>query len=108
MAGGGEGAAPAGGGKGSARRSTPACAAGRISAGVTSRSWACWTRRAAWGAGWTSRTKVNTGPAALKDFDVAGGEEGVQSPIFAHPRFEHLEAEGAAQGRAAALRKALS
>lgn len=45
---------------------------------------------------------------ALKDFDKATGAEGVQSPIFAHPQFEHLEAKGAARGHAAALRKALS
>jgi hypothetical protein len=45
---------------------------------------------------------------AMKDFDKASGAEGVQSPIFAHPQFEHLEAEGAARGHAAALRKALS
>ena len=50
---------------------------------------------------------VAAAAGALKDFDGAGGEAGVQSPIFAHPRFEHLEAEGAAQGRGAALRKAL-
>jgi len=45
---------------------------------------------------------------AMKDFDVAKGGTGVQSPIFAHPRFEHLEAEGAAQPHVAALRKALA
>ena len=45
---------------------------------------------------------------AMKDHDKATGAEGVQSPIFAHPQFEHLEAEGAARGHAAALRKALS
>ena len=45
---------------------------------------------------------------ALKDMDGAAGAAGVQSPIFAHPQFEHLEAEGAARGCAAALRKALS
>ena len=45
---------------------------------------------------------------AMKDHDKATGSEGVQSPIFAHPQFEHLEAEGAARGHAAALRKALS
>jgi len=45
---------------------------------------------------------------ALKDFGEATGAEGVQSPIFAHPQFEHLEAKGAAHGHAAALRKALS
>ena len=45
---------------------------------------------------------------ALKDFDKATGAEAVQSSIFAHPQFEHLEAKGAAQGHAVALRKALS
>ena len=45
---------------------------------------------------------------AMKDFDKTTGSEGVQSPIFAHPQFEHLEAKGAAQGHVAALRKALS
>jgi hypothetical protein len=45
---------------------------------------------------------------AMKDFDRAKGAAGVQSPIFAHPQFEHLEAEGAARGHAAALRKVLS
>ena len=45
---------------------------------------------------------------AIKDFDGATGAGGVQSPIFAHPQFEHLEAKGAARGHAAALRKALS
>jgi hypothetical protein len=45
---------------------------------------------------------------AMKDHDTATGSEGVQSPIFAHPQFEHLEAEGAVRGHAAALRKALS
>lgn len=44
----------------------------------------------------------------MKDFDKATGAAGVQSPIFAHPQFEHLEAKGAARGHAAALRKALS
>jgi hypothetical protein len=45
---------------------------------------------------------------AMKDFDRAKGAAGVQSPIFAHPQFEHLEAEGAARGHAAALRKVLT
>jgi hypothetical protein len=45
---------------------------------------------------------------AMKDFDKASGAAGVQSPIFTHPQFERLEAEGAAGGHAAALRKALS
>ena len=45
---------------------------------------------------------------AMKDFDRAKGAAGLQSPIFAHPQFEHLEAEGAARGHAAALRKVLS
>jgi hypothetical protein len=45
---------------------------------------------------------------AMKDFDKATGAAGVQSPIFAHPQFEYLEAKGAAQGHAATLRKALS
>ena len=45
---------------------------------------------------------------AMKDLDKATGAAGVQSPIFAHPQFEHLEAEGAARGHAAALRKALT
>ena len=44
----------------------------------------------------------------MKDHDKATDAEGVQSPIFAHPQFEHLEAEGAARGHAVALRKALS
>ena len=46
--------------------------------------------------------------SAMKDFDRPKGTAGVQSPIFAHPQFEHLEAEGAARGHAAALRNALS
>lgn len=33
---------------------------------------------------------------ATKDASEAAGGPPVQSPIFAHPRFEHLEAEGAA------------
>lgn len=45
---------------------------------------------------------------AMKDHDKATGSESVQSPVFAHPQFEHLEAQGAARGHAAALRKALS
>ena len=44
----------------------------------------------------------------LKDLDSTRGAGAVQSPIFAHPQFEHLEAESAAQGHTAALRKALS
>jgi hypothetical protein len=44
---------------------------------------------------------------ALRDFDGEKGAAGVQSPIFAHPQFEHLEAEGAAQGPVAGLRKSL-
>lgn len=52
---------------------------------------------------------VAAAAGALRDMDPAAGTDaGVQSPIFAHPRFEHLEAEGAARGRASALRKALS
>jgi hypothetical protein len=51
---------------------------------------------------------VAAAAGALKDLDRAGSTAGVQSPIFAHPQFEHLEAEGAARGHAAALRKALS
>ena len=34
---------------------------------------------------------------ATKDASEAAGGPPVQSPIFAHPRFEHLEAEGVAQ-----------
>ena len=45
---------------------------------------------------------------AMKDFDRATGAAAVQSPIFAHPQFEHLEAKGAASRHAAALRKVLS
>ena len=45
---------------------------------------------------------------AMKDFDRAKGAACVQSPIFAHPQFERLEAEGAARGHATALRKVLS
>jgi hypothetical protein len=45
---------------------------------------------------------------AMRDFDKATGAAAVQSPIFAHPQFEHLEAKGAAQKHVAALRKALS
>lgn len=44
---------------------------------------------------------------AMKDFDGEKGAAGVQSPIFAHPQFEHLEAKGAAQAHVAALRNAL-
>ena len=44
---------------------------------------------------------------AMKDFYTAKGEPGVQSPIFAHPQYEHLEAKGASQRHVAALRKAL-
>ena len=45
---------------------------------------------------------------AMKDFDKPTGAAGVQSPIFAHPQFEHLEADGAARGHAAAVRQVLS
>ncbi len=44
---------------------------------------------------------------ALKDHSGDEGP-GVQSPIFAHPRFEHLEAEGTSTRNMAALRKILS
>ena len=39
---------------------------------------------------------------AMKD---AAGDDSIQSPIFAHPQFEHLEAEGAASVQP--LRKAV-
>jgi hypothetical protein len=45
---------------------------------------------------------------AMKDFDKAMDAAGVQSLIFAHPQFEHLEAKGATQKHVAALRKVLS
>jgi hypothetical protein len=45
---------------------------------------------------------------AMKDFDKATGTAAVQSPIFAHPQFEHLEAKGAAGKHVVALRKVLS
>jgi hypothetical protein len=51
---------------------------------------------------------IATAAGAMKDFDGTAGAAGVQSPIFAHPQFEHLEAKGAARGHAATLRKALS
>jgi hypothetical protein len=44
----------------------------------------------------------------VRDLDQAKQDAGVQSPIFAHPQFGHLEAEGAARGHADAVRKALS
>jgi hypothetical protein len=44
----------------------------------------------------------------MKDFEKAMDAAGVQTLIFAHPQFEHLEAKGAARGHAAALRKAFS
>lgn len=44
---------------------------------------------------------------ALKNRDTNAETAPVQSPIFAHPRFEHLEAEGASQWSSASLRKAL-
>ncbi len=45
---------------------------------------------------------------ALKDAAEDGtGSGAIQSPIFAHPQFERLEAEGAARGFSARLRKAL-
>jgi hypothetical protein len=42
---------------------------------------------------------------ATKDFERAKGAAGVQSRIFAHPQFEHLEAEGPAREDAAACRR---
>ena len=42
----------------------------------------------------------------LKDRDGEQGTADVQSPIFAHPHFERLEAEGTAHGHGALLRKA--
>jgi hypothetical protein len=50
---------------------------------------------------------VAAAAGALKDMGDASGGSPVESPIFAHPHFERLEAEGAAQGHAERLRKAL-
>jgi hypothetical protein len=39
---------------------------------------------------------VAAAAGAMRDLDAAKGRPSqVQSPIFAHPQFEHLEAEGA-------------
>jgi len=55
--------------------------------------------------------QMNSAVAAVagvfKDGDEAGKGAPVQSPILAHPHFERLEAEGAARGYAARLRKVL-
>jgi hypothetical protein len=45
---------------------------------------------------------------AMKDFEKAMDAAGVQSLIFGHPQFEHLEAKGAAGKHVAGLRKVLS
>ena len=50
---------------------------------------------------------VAAAAGALKDWGEEHGGEAVQSPIFAHPHFERLEAEGTARGHAARLRKVL-
>lgn len=51
---------------------------------------------------------VAAAAGVLKDAAEESGGAPVQSPILAHPQFERLEAEGAARGYAAKLRKALS
>lgn len=43
----------------------------------------------------------------LKDWSEEQGGAPVQSPILAHPQFEHLEAEGVARGYASRLRTVL-
>ena len=49
---------------------------------------------------------VAAAAGALKDLDeTVHGQSNVQSPIFAHPQFERLEAEGEAK-HGAAIRKA--
>jgi len=50
---------------------------------------------------------VASAAGAMKDFGESRGEPAVESPIFAHPQFERLEAEGAACGHTTRLRKAL-
>lgn len=50
---------------------------------------------------------VAAAAGALKNLGEEGGGPPVWSPIFAHPHFERLEAEGAAHGHAARLREAL-
>lgn len=50
---------------------------------------------------------VAAAAGVLKDLADERGGAGVQSPIFAHPQFERLEAEGAARGQAAKLQAAL-
>ena len=50
---------------------------------------------------------VAAAAGVLKDWGEERGGPAVQSPILAHPRFERLEAEGAARGHAARLRKML-
>jgi hypothetical protein len=45
---------------------------------------------------------------ALKDANEECGGPPVQSPIFAHPQFERLEAQGEAAGAGTRLRKALA
>ncbi len=44
---------------------------------------------------------------ALKDWGEERGGPPVQSPIFAHPQFERLEAEGVARGHVSRLRRVL-
>jgi hypothetical protein len=52
---------------------------------------------------------VASAAGALKDWGEKQGGPPVQSPIFAHPQFERLEAEGEARARGvvAALRQSL-
>ncbi|MCU0772381.1 MAG: hypothetical protein MUE94_11535 [Verrucomicrobia bacterium] len=50
---------------------------------------------------------VAAAAGVLKDAAEAGGSPGVQSPIFEHPQFERIEAEGDARGHASRLRKLL-
>ena len=44
---------------------------------------------------------------ALKDLSEAQGGPAVESPIFAHPQFEHLEAQGAENPKTSGLRRAV-
>ncbi len=50
---------------------------------------------------------VAAAAGTLKDWCEERGEEPVQAPIFSHPQFERLEAEGAAHGHGERLREAL-
>ena len=48
---------------------------------------------------------VAAAAGALKDMAADSPGPAVESPIFAHPQFEHLEAQGASRGVARLLRR---